>query len=142
MKIVPLPYVKIFTNEEGEIETQCNLNNAPRVLCDLLYCFLIDHRDIGNEAQEGIYKKHLTLVTQQNTESLYEGMFNNLDYEKALESYSKPIQVEFRLGTNYKGEYICHFPSGSYPMEIRNALEIKAKLSVDEAIMELTNKSK
>lgn len=115
LKIIPLPYVRIFTNKDGYIETLCNLNNAPLLWCDMLHSFLTDHRDIDNKDSE--------------------------DSEDTLKQYDKPINVEFRLHRNFEGRFSCQYPKESHPMDIRYALEVRAKLAVDEAIKGLAVKN-
>jgi hypothetical protein len=50
LNIIPLPYVKVFTNNKGDIEVLCNLTTPPELECKVLATFLV------NPLKMNIYK--------------------------------------------------------------------------------------
>ena len=103
LKIIPLPYVKIFTNTEGVIESVCNLNNAPLFLCDIFYSYLTNHRNLDKKES-----RKLCLVTQKTVNTITGVVTHYLDDEKDLEKYSKPINIEFRLCRNFEVDLVAN----------------------------------
>tara|TARA_R110002060_G_scaffold63320_1_gene72629 strand:- start:480 stop:872 length:393 start_codon:yes stop_codon:yes gene_type:complete len=130
MNITPLPYIKVFTNKEGEIETLCKLNNAPKLECELLASFLSNHKNIP--------VKNLSLVNSNGTESITQVLTEDEEYDRTLELYTSPINVEFRLYKDYEGRYSCKMPKEIHSEVIKMAIMRKAEKALDDAINRLS----
>ena len=119
MKIIPLPYIRIFTNEEGIIEAQNNLNNAPKEECELLASFLSDFENIDEIS---------------NTENISDVITKDEEYERYLKNYTRPVNVEFRLCKNPESGFSCKWPNEVHPKHIILAIKRMAEKALDEAI--------
>jgi hypothetical protein len=126
LDIIPLPYVKVFTNKKGHIEAQCNLNSAPTELCELLASFLTSHEDIPEQK--------LRLISSNESENFTEVQAEEAEYEKALELYSSPINAEFRLTKDFEGRLNCKGSNVPDSEVIRSAILRKSVEAIDEAI--------
>jgi hypothetical protein len=126
MDIIPLPYVKVFTNEEGDIEILCNLNNAPELECDVFAMFLINDNYTSDQ--------HLRVISSNGTTSITEVMTVDEEDERALELYTTPINAEFRLYKDFTGKYRFQKPKEAHTETIEAAIMRKALKVVDEAI--------
>ena len=122
MDIIPLPYIKVFTNKEGVIETLCNLNGAPKLECDLLSAFLSSDSDVPEQK--------LTLVLSNEIKTIAE----DVDYERALELYTNPISAEFRLNYHFNKGFSYQWTKEVHSKTIKMAIKNKAVKALDDAI--------
>lgn len=130
MNIIPLPYVKVFTNKAGDIETLCNLNNAPKLECEVLAALLANPPNTPNQ--------NISLVSSNETGSITEVLTED---EQALELYTSPINAEFRLYKDFKGKFCCQWPKGRHSKIIEMAIMRKAVKALDNAINRLFYKN-
>ena len=115
MKTIQLPYVRIYTNKYGAIEILSNLNNTHKEECEALASFLSNNDDTSFSS------KAVTIPT-------------DIAYERALEEYSTPINVEFKCSHDSKGCLSYEWPKEVHPKLIIMALRRKAEKVLAEAI--------
>lgn len=129
MDIIPLPYIKIFTNKKGVIETLCNLNGAPKLQCELLAGFLTSHSYVENQKSTHVLSNEIESITE------------DADYERALELYSNPINAEFRLNYHFNKGFSYQWTKEVHSKIIKMAIKNKAVKALDDAINRRFNKN-
>jgi hypothetical protein len=126
LNIIPLPYVKVFTNNKGDIEVLCNLNNAPELECALLASYLTNHTITPDQ--------NLSLVPSNGTTTISEVLTEDEGYERALDLYTAPVNAEFRICKDFEGRLSCQWPEEAHSEIIKAAIMRKAVKALDNAI--------